>query len=129
MEKPMRITDPGAKGFFSPSYTASRDNFRQQAHKIVTQETGRAEVGFIEVESKIDSHLTVDWLYIGAKKEPKNVVVITSGIHGSEGYAGRSVFGSIMNKEYERLKNSFIRVDFPRPEFGVPLTLTTFKVV
>ncbi len=76
--------------YFSDSYEQCRDRFRTEA-KTVFKTMDNVQVEQLSVESRKDHDLTIDYCYIPAQKKFKRLLIVTSGIHGVEGYAGSAV--------------------------------------
>ncbi|HYM07015.1 MAG TPA: DUF2817 domain-containing protein [Terriglobales bacterium] len=73
-------------GVFSPSFGAARDRFRQAAKAL-----GATPQPFqIEGRGPSGEDLTIDVVAIGAA-QPAKVVVVSSGIHGVEGFFGSAI--------------------------------------
>lgn len=83
-----------ASEYFPQDYTDSRQRFLSRVHLIDEPKHS----GNWNVPSRVDSDLFVDHVYLPALKEPKTLVVITSGIHGSETYAGSAIQAMFMNE-------------------------------
>lgn len=77
-------------GYFLNTYESSRDAFREQAKELKAR-YGRVEIGSIEVRSKSDRGLTIDYCYIPAQKSRKSLFIMDCGVHGIEGFAGSAV--------------------------------------
>src|SRR4051794_15804441 len=75
------------KPYYSADYAEARHAFRAEAAQLAAGWPGATQRPFA-VPSLRDSDLTVDSLYLPALKEPKQLVVIVSGIHGVEAFAG-----------------------------------------
>ncbi|MFH2092492.1 MAG: M14 family metallopeptidase [Pseudomonadota bacterium] len=76
--------------YFGSSYQECRNQFRTEADTIFNLIKG-VTVSWVTVDSQIDSDLTIDYCYIPAQKNFKRLLILTSGIHGVEGYAGSAV--------------------------------------
>jgi hypothetical protein len=90
---------PGDKGievfeanllYFHESYEECRQAFRDEARKISDQ-FEQAEHFSIRVPSKIDKDLTIDLLYLPPLNDTDKLLVLSSGVHGTEGYSGSAV--------------------------------------
>ena len=87
---PQVTVDPGAMRYFLNSYDESRDAFLRQAAAM--KETYRGvKLDRVSVAGKADSDLSVDVLYIPAQKARKRLLVLSSGVHGVEGFVGSAV--------------------------------------
>ena len=78
--------------YFPESYDASKARFLGYAEQIKNK-FARVEHESIVVgaDHLTGTHITVDTLYIPAQKNPKKLIVLTSGTHGPEGYAGSAL--------------------------------------
>ena len=68
---------------FSTDYESARNGFRQLSQQL----TDRIEAYPVMPE---DQNLTIDVAQIG-DPEPKNTLIITSGLHGVEGLVGSAI--------------------------------------
>jgi hypothetical protein len=87
--------------YFVETYEEGRLKFRQLADKVKSQNDD-AYYNFFEVPSQVDTDLTVDYLYIPAKIQKEKLLIITTGVHGMEGYLGSAALQHFL---YENLKN------------------------
>ena len=85
-----RDTSVSWQSLWSESYDLSRDRFLQETQDFAGDTTGR-KAGAIAVPSKTDTDLTVDWWFLPATKEQRNLVIVSSGVHGVEGYVGAAM--------------------------------------
>jgi predicted deacylase len=76
-----------ALSYFSSDYEEARARFRAASAAAGRAWPG-AESRAFRVPSASEPDLTVDYLYLPAQKAAKSLVIITSGVHGMEGYAG-----------------------------------------
>jgi hypothetical protein len=84
---PSRGTD---EDFFPVSYTDSRARFLEHVVEIKMKDP-TALWRELKVPSQNDDDLFVDYLYLPAKRKTKTLVVLTSGVHGIETFAGAAV--------------------------------------
>lgn len=87
--------DDTALKYFRESYDESRRAFITEGARLTKKYKGVIHTSF-NVPSKSDNNLTVDMLYLPAQKIRKNIIIISSGVHGVEGYAGSAVQRMIM---------------------------------
>ncbi len=73
--------------YFPKNYADSRQIFLNQIEQLPAPKT----IGSWEIPSKTDSDLFVDHVWLPATEKPEKLFVITSGIHGSETYAGAAI--------------------------------------
>src|SRR4051812_39437937 len=92
--------------YFPKSYEASRETFLQMAKRLPLP----AEVRRWPISSRTETDLSVDYVYLPPLKEARKLLVITSGIHGSETYAGAAVQFQFMQEILPRLKRDHIGV-------------------
>ena len=76
--------DPGR--YFAPSYAAARDAFRAAAERRGAHLVGHP----IRARGPRDEELAIDVAYLGPEA-PRDVVLISSGVHGVEGFAGSAI--------------------------------------
>src|SRR5262245_3917945 len=78
---------------FSPSYETARQRFRQGASHIGWQ----LEAHPIEATDPDGGKLTIDVAYCPSNNS-QNVLVVSSGLHGVEGYFGSAVQVNLLEK-------------------------------
>lgn len=79
---------PSARdAYYCKTYAACRAAFREAAKPYAAQ----GETGEWRIPSRTDGDLTTDYLYLPAKGSPRNLLVLTSGVHGVEGFAGSAI--------------------------------------
>ena len=71
---------------FSPSYETARHRFRKAAQALGAQRSTFP----IAAPGPTGEELTIDLVSIGAP-QPQQVVVISSGLHGVEGFCGSAI--------------------------------------
>ena len=79
-----------ATDYFNDTYEECRAEFISEAEKLQQIYSG-VEVSKFQVPSKTEQELYVDLLYIPAQDTAMNLLVLTSGIHGVEGFTGSAV--------------------------------------
>ncbi len=77
-------------GYFPQHYEDSRERFLQKAEEL-QENIPDGEAIQLKVSSEVDDDLTVDGLYLPAQESQERLLIITSGLHGVEGYAGSAV--------------------------------------
>ncbi len=75
---------------FDKPYFKARDDFRAYSGHFAAKHPGGI-TGAIPVSNKEGDDLTVDYLVLPAKSQPKNLVYISSGVHGSEAPTGSAM--------------------------------------
>ena len=88
---------PEYQNYFKATYQASRADFLKRADDLAQVFKGTEKIA-IPVPSKLGTDLFVDVFYIPSLKSSKNLLVISCGIHGVEGYAGSAIQRMIMGK-------------------------------
>ncbi|MCB0418380.1 MAG: DUF2817 domain-containing protein [Bdellovibrionaceae bacterium] len=83
--------------YFSNGYTEARYQFRDLSAQAKRQHDG-THYGFVYVPSKIDPDLTIDYLYVPAKESTDGLVIISSGVHGVEAYAGSAMQNMLLEE-------------------------------
>ncbi len=94
---------PAALDYFHTTYEDCRSAFIEKANLLVSQYEG-AEIFKIAVSSETDPDLTIDFCYIPAQITIDNLLILSSGTHGIEGFAGSAVqlmaMEEILNSEH-----------------------------
>ena len=89
-----RVLVPAAPAFaeeyWAATYEDARAGFRAAAGRVAAGWTG-AEQKTFAVPSAHGEDLTVDSLYLPAQGEKRQLVVLVSGVHGMEGFAGSAI--------------------------------------
>ena len=89
--------DPSMLTFFHETYDENREQFRRLAASL-QREFSDVEISKCIVKSEVDSDLTIDAVYIPAQNEAEKLLVMTSGVHGMEGFTGSAVQQYFMTK-------------------------------
>jgi hypothetical protein len=76
--------------YFQDSYDACREAFLEDARKAAGA-FEQAELCSVQVPSSVDDHLYVDFLYIPPTDSSDKLLVLSSAVHGVEGYTGSAV--------------------------------------
>lgn len=76
--------------YFQDSYMECRKNFLDQAYQIKGRYKG-VQILSLKAESRVDPELTIDCCYVPAQTSCKRLLILTSGVHGIEGYAGSAI--------------------------------------
>lgn len=76
--------------YFKESYVECRQSFLSELTKL-RMEYKNVQIGSIQVESELDTGLSVDWLYVPAQIKREKLLILTSGLHGIEGYTGSAI--------------------------------------
>lgn len=89
--------------YFKNSYDEARKEFRFKSKEVLLKYPD-SKMFEVPVESKIDSDLTIDICYIRASKKPDKILILSSGVHGVEGFVGSAVqlyfIDNYINKEF-----------------------------
>ena len=72
---------------FSSDYAEARDRFREAAKAA----GGRLEAYPIDAKGPGNSDLAIDVALVGGPPDPERVVVVSSGLHGVEGFFGSAI--------------------------------------
>lgn len=86
-----------AQVYFSETYEEARENFLSGVGKL-NSVYDNMEISKIKVPSKSGLDLFVDYAYIPAQDTNINLLILTSGIHGLEGFTGNAVQMMVMNE-------------------------------
>ena len=76
--------------YYHESYDDCRKSFLAGANEI-KDFYNDVIISKIRIESKVDHDLTIDYCYIPAQKAYKRLFILTSAVHGVEGYVGSAV--------------------------------------
>ena len=88
--------------YFFDTYEQVRENLQKRVTKL--QEAGIAvEVSEYAIDEADD--LYIDNLYLPATKESKNLIVLTTGVHGMEGYIGSVMLDVFFEEIYPTLNH------------------------
>ncbi len=82
--------DEKTLGYYLDTYDRSRDAFRKATDDI-KKKFANAKSLTLAVPSNISEGLTVDVLYIPQHKKQKRLLVLSSGVHGVEGFVGSAI--------------------------------------
>ena len=89
---------------YSDSFLNNYDEVRNNLQKrIYFLEKDGVKVEYTEHAIDKEDNLYIDNLYIPAKKEQKNLVVLTTGVHGMEGYIGSVMLDVFFEEIYTEL--------------------------
>ncbi|MGZ3691839.1 MAG: M14 family metallopeptidase [Pseudobdellovibrio sp.] len=91
--------------YFPLNYHESRKRFREQIEKLKA-----TQIEEWAIPSKNDKDLFVDSAYWPALKSPKSLLVVTSGIHGSETYAGSAILQMFLQEIMPHLNRDHLGV-------------------
>lgn len=87
---PAVTADAGSLAYFLDSYAESRNAFRDKADYMKKNFRG-VTITSVPVPGKKDADLSVDILYLPAQKEKKRLLILSSGVHGVEGFTGSAL--------------------------------------
>lgn len=106
-------------GFFSNGYTESRTNFRKRAEVLQIKQPSAIYNQFF-VPSEIDNDLSVDYIFIPATQDSSNLIILSSGVHGVEAYAGSAIQQMFMEEfiNEKLLKNTGVLLIHSINPFG-----------
>jgi hypothetical protein len=90
--------DTANLGFFRDSWEEARAQFLDLSAQT-KERIPASEKGVLTIPSRADGQLPIDWLHIPAAAVPRNLVIVSSGVHGPEGFAGSAVQAMIL-REY-----------------------------
>jgi len=83
--------------YYKDSYIECRAAFREKGAKLKSQ-FDSVETFPVEVKSNTDKDLTIDVCYVPATGKKTRLLILTSGIHGIEGYVGSAVQQMVMEE-------------------------------
>jgi hypothetical protein len=93
--------DPSKLTFFSETYEESRDNFRQMASSLKSK-FKNVEISNLLVKNDMESDLSIDTVFTPAQSSSNKLVIISSGVHGIEGFTGSAVQQYFMSEVLDR---------------------------
>ena len=88
--------------YFKNDYRDCRMNFLAHAQKAAAR-YDFAVRGVVAIPSGTDKDLVMDYLYVPATKRQEKLLVITTGVHGIEGYAGNAVLDLFFKEVFPAL--------------------------
>ncbi len=83
--------------YYNNSYEEARKDFRLKSDELLTKYEGSKSFQ-LAVQSKIDTNLTIDFCYIPGSEQVDKILILSSGVHGVEGYVGSAVQLLFMNE-------------------------------
>ena len=103
--------------YFSNDYPTARARFQSSAEKMASSWPLALRRSF-KVPSQVDQDLTVDYLYLPAQVKTERLLVITSGVHGIEGYTGSAIQLMMLHEfadEFDRQRTGYLFVHAVNP--------------
>ena len=99
--------DPSMLSYFYETYDENREQFRKTTALLKTRFLD-VEISRLIVPSKMDTDLSIDTVYIPAQNKTNKLIIMTSGVHGIEGFAGSAIQRYFMNEvlDAELLQNT-----------------------
>lgn len=82
------------KDYFPNNYDESRAVFIADSSRLQKP----IEMGSWKIESKVDPNLSVDYTWLPPTKRSQKLLILVTGIHGSETYAGAAILKLIMEE-------------------------------
>lgn len=89
--------DPKLCGYFRESYDDSRKAFLDAAASVKSAWPD-AQLVPVPVATSTDDNLSIDILYVESLSEKQRLLVLSSGVHGAEGYVGSAVQRMFLDK-------------------------------
>jgi hypothetical protein len=83
-------TVPAALAYFHETYAECRSAFIVEADRAASR-FSKVETSQISVPSETDTGLTIDICYIPAQSRADNLLILSSGTHGLEGFTGSAI--------------------------------------
>src|SRR5690606_34048219 len=87
---PQPPADDDLSQYFQPSYRASRERLLERAHRLSARHPVLVDSRAIAPRGPDGETLALDWVCFGAR-QPRHVLVLSSGTHGVEGYTGSAI--------------------------------------
>ena len=91
--------------YFNETYDDARNDFQLKSEELKRKYPETKNFN-LRVESKIDTSLTIDFCFIPGSNKTDKIIILSSGIHGEEGFAGSAVQLFFMDNY---LNNEFLR--------------------
>ncbi len=88
--------------YFQNSYTECRKSFIEDSEKL-TGIYNNLEISALKIKTRSDPDLSIDYCYIPAQTAAHRLLIISSGVHGVEGYAGSAVQQMILTELVKKL--------------------------
>ena len=88
--------------YFCDTYDEVRENIKNRVKKL--QDSG-VDVQVSEYAVDEDDDLYIDNIYLPANKENKNLIILTTGVHGMEGYIGSVMLDVFFEEIYPTLNS------------------------
>jgi len=89
--------------YFQESYNDCRKSFLAEAGKIKGNYKN-VDISNLKIESKVDPDLTIDYCYIPAQKTFERLLILTSAVHGVEGYVGSAVQQMVLKELLKEIR-------------------------
>jgi hypothetical protein len=83
--------------YFNETYDEARNDFRLKSDELTIEYPG-IENFSLPVESNKDTNLTIDFCFIPGSENADKIMILSSGVHGAEGFAGSAVQLYFMDK-------------------------------
>ncbi len=100
-----------ALNYFRESYTDCRSEFIQNA-TLLKKQFDSTEIFSVPVPGSADNDLTIDFCYVPAGKEKSKLLILSSGIHGIEGFVGSAIQNMVMKELTDSLVTANIGLLF-----------------
>lgn len=97
----LAVSIADAAEFFPADYVSARKVFREYSDQML-HSFGEAESGRFPVQSETDKDLSVDYVYVPGQRHKDKLIVLTSGVHGPEGFLGSAIQIMFMQKYLQR---------------------------
>lgn len=76
--------------YFNDSYDEARKDFRLKSNELTLKYPGTKKFN-VPVKSNKDTNLTIDFCFIPGSEQADRIIILSSGVHGVEGYVGSAV--------------------------------------
>jgi hypothetical protein len=103
--------DNARLAFFNENYQDCRDDFRKAAFALKERFSG-VEFYSLPFGSKADPGLEVDYCYVPARRDSSKLLILTSGVHGVEGYTGSAIQCMLMQEFLDTAKLADVGILF-----------------
>ncbi len=96
------VKDSSKLVYFRDTYEESRERFRARAGELA-RVYNNVEIASINASNMAGENLTIDSCFIPARKKRRKLIIISSGVHGIEGFAGSALQRMFMKELLPKL--------------------------
>ncbi|NOQ24801.1 MAG: DUF2817 domain-containing protein [Bacteroidales bacterium] len=90
------LLDENNLSYYNDTYDEARNDFRLKSAELAMKYPGIKNFN-LHVENKKDTNLTIDFCFIPGSDDDGKILILSSGVHGVEGFVGSAVQLFLMN--------------------------------